>query len=177
VLEAAEEAGIARAILIGPLGMKEAELVDAEAKVEWRTLVLLMEQLSRVVDGDIERLRDVGARMIRTPSYRPFRRFAEAVVSVRRLYDIANRFVAPTNFPHLTLIGQFASDERMHLHAEIPSSHVSCATFFHLFEGSVTQLPALLGLPPAVLIESRVTPRTCDMVVALPRSRSLVART
>jgi PAS domain S-box-containing protein len=175
LIEAAEDAGFPRASLIEPLGMKESELVDEDVKVEWKTLTLLLGQLSRLVDGDVERLRDVGRRMARAPSYAPLRRLSRAVLSVRRLYDVATRFAIPANFPHLRVTAQF-TDGLMRVRGEIPASYAGSTAFWNVSEGSVAQLPTLLGLPPSVIVESRVTPRTCELVVALPRSRSAMAR-
>ena len=176
IIEAAEAAGIPRASLLGPLRLNESDVLDPNAKVEWRTLVLLVEQLASVVDGDVARLREVGSRMMSAPSHAPLRRLAGAVVSPRRLYDIASRFAARANFPHLVLRASFVGEERMHMHGEIPLSYQPCQPFFHVFEGSVAHLPTLIGLPPSVVVESRVTPRTCDFIVALPRPLSLAGR-
>ncbi|MDB4995232.1 MAG: uncharacterized protein JWM74_2664, partial [Myxococcaceae bacterium] len=175
LLEGAEEAGLSRASLIEPLGLKEADLVDTNAKVEWKTIAMLCEHLSRLVDGDVERLREVGRHMSRGPAYEPFRRLAGSIVTVRALYDVANRYAAPANFPHLRLSAEFEGG-RMHLHGEIPASYAPSAAFLHITSGSVSQLPTLLGLPASVILESHVTPRTLDLVVLLPRSRSLVDR-
>jgi PAS domain S-box-containing protein len=178
LLEAADELGIARSTVLEPLGIEERDVVDARVKVEWTTVVMICDQLSRIFDGDPERLREIGRRMSGAPSYAPLRRLARSLVSVRALYEIANRWVAPANFPHLRLLSQFVSRRRMVLHGEIPASYAPSAAFMRIFEGSVTELPRLLDLPPATMVESRITPRTCDFVVELPRARdvSLVSR-
>lgn len=176
LIEAAEDWGIPRKRLLEPLGLAERDVVDPGTKVEWRTVVLLAEQLARLVEGDPTRLQDIGSRMTRVPSHAPLRRLAGVVVSVRTLYDIASRFAGPANFPHLIFRASFDGERRMHMHGEIPLSYMPCEPFFHLFIGSVAQLPILIGLPPAALIESHVTPRTCDLVVALPPSRSFLDR-
>ncbi len=175
LLEGAEGAGLSRASLIEPLGLNEADLVDAKAKVEWRTIVLLCEQVSRLVDGDVDRLRDVGRGMSRTAAYEPLRRLAGSIVTVRALYDVAHRYAAPANFPHLRLAVDFEG-ERMRVRGEIPASYAPSAAFMHISSGSMAQLPVLLGLPPSVIVECHVTPRTLELVVVLPRSRSLIER-
>jgi PAS domain S-box-containing protein len=176
LLEAAEEVGLSRSSVIDPLGLVEADLVDVDVKVEWNTVALMCEQLSRLVNGDVERLREVGRRMSRVPSYEPFRRLAGALLTVRALYDVANRYAGPANFPHLRLEAEFTRDGRMRLHAEIPASYAPSAAFLHITSGSVAQLPVLLGLPPSKIVACRVTPRTLDLVVELPESRSFVER-
>jgi PAS domain S-box-containing protein len=168
LLESAEDLGLSRSSVLDPLGIMEADVVDPRQKVEWTTVVMICDQLSRLLGGDADRLREVGRRMPKLPAYAPLRRLARSVVSVRTLYEIANGWVAPANFPHLRLLSQFLSRRRMVLHGEIPASYAPSAAFMRIFEGSVTELPRLLDLPPATMIESRVTPRTCDFVVDLP---------
>ena len=170
LLESADELGIPRSSVLDPLGIVEADVVDPKRKIEWMTVVMICDQLSRIFDGDADRLREVGRRMHNLPAYAPLRRLARSVVSVRTLYEIANGWVAPANFPHLRLLSQFVSRRRMVLHGEIPASYAPSAAFMRIFEGSATELPRLLDLPPAVMIESRVTPRTCDFVIDLPQT-------
>jgi PAS domain S-box-containing protein len=172
LIEAAESAGIPRHELIAATEMAEEDLVGDKARVEWSTLVLLMEDLARRLGNDEERLRDIGRRMSRVPSYEPLRRVARAIVSVRRLYEVANRWVVPANFPHLRLTSHFAADRRLHMRAEIPPSYAPCAAFFLISEGSIPLLPTLIGLPPSVVIERRVTPRSGELVLELPRAAS-----
>lgn len=175
LIEGAESAGLTRASLLEPLGLTAADVVDPNVKVDWKTLTLILEQLSRLLDDDEDRLRDVGLRISKLPSYEPFRRLARAIVSVQALYDVSNRFMMPASFPHARVKGRFIGD-RLLLRIEIPAAYAPSRAFFLVFEGSVTQLPTLLGLPPAVLVESRVTPRTCDLVLVLPRSHSMMDR-
>lgn len=44
--------GISRAGILAALGMREGDVVDPAAKVEWDTVVRVVEHLSSVVDGD-----------------------------------------------------------------------------------------------------------------------------
>ncbi|MBX3187085.1 MAG: PAS domain S-box protein [Labilithrix sp.] len=176
LIEAAEDAGLARADFCGPLEIAEVDPARDDAKVEWTTLVLVMDEISRLVGGDAERLRDIGRRMSRQPSYAPLRRMAGAFVSVRTLYDLANRWVAPAHFPHLRLTTHWSAPYRLHVSGEIPEPYRASLAFIHIFEGSLTQLPLILGLSEATIIESRLTPRTGEIVLDVPRSTSIVAR-
>jgi PAS domain S-box-containing protein len=175
-LEAAEAAGISRAAVVEPLGLKEEALVARGARVDWTTFTLVLEQIGRLVDGDPERLRDIGRGMTRVPSYEPVRRLARSVVSIRTLYTVATRWIAPANFPHLPLTATFVSDRRLRLDGEIPRTYAACTPFFHICDGSVLELPRLIELPPSTLVESRVTPRTSELVIDLPPSRTIIER-
>jgi hypothetical protein len=86
------------ASILEPLGIAAADVIDDDMKVDWKTVTLLVDQVSRLVDDDVERLREIGRLMSVAPSYAPLRRLAGVIVSVRRLYDIANRYVAPASF-------------------------------------------------------------------------------
>ena len=176
LFEAAEDAGIPRASVIGPLGLDEHSLVDPKARVEWSTLVACCNQLSRLVNDDPERLRYIGTRMSRAPAYEPLRRLARGVVSVERLHDLAARWVAPINFPHCVIHLEHQPGRLMTIRGSIPDAYVACKPFMHLFEGSITHLSTLLGLPPAVIRRSVATDRTLDLVVELPPSRTWPGR-
>lgn len=176
LLESAELAGLARSDLIAPIGLTEAELVDEDAKVSWDTVVLLLERLSTLVDGDPARLRTIGQRMSFAPSYMRVRRIAAAVVSARALYDMALRWIAPANFPHLPLVRTWRPDGRLALTGGIPEPFAASKAFFHVFEGNLMALPTLIGLQPAVITDSEITPRTFRIVVELPPADTLLSR-
>jgi PAS domain S-box-containing protein len=176
LLEAAEAAGFELAGVLGPLGLSEIELRDPRAKIEWNQLAQIMAGFEEMAGGDVDRLKNIGRQMCAVPSYAPLRRVARSVVSVRRLYEIAFRWIAPVSFPHLPLVTRFVSDTRLTAHGEIPSMYAPSATFFHIFEGVLSQIPLMVGCEPAAIVESRISPRTCDLVVDLPRRRTVFER-
>ncbi len=176
ILEASDSIGLDRQQLIAPTGFSERDFVADDARIEWSAFVSLLEQISRAVGHDAARLRDLGRRLLQTPSYAPPRRLARAIVSVRALYEIANRWVAPVSFPHLPFMSAFESARHMRLHVEIPEPYAPSAAFFHLCQGSVVNFPALIDLPPSVVLESKVTPRTFDLLIEIPRGGSILGR-
>jgi len=126
--------------------------------------------------GDVERMRLVGRAIARAPSYVLLQRLARTVVSVNRIYDVATRWGAPAAFPHLVLECQTLSERRLRLTGSIPEPHAPSVAMNHLCEGIFVEAPTLIGLPPATLVTSRVTPRTLDVVIDLPPSPSIGAR-
>lgn len=176
LLEAAEAAGVSRAEILAPLGLREATLFRDDGKVEWSTVVSLVERVSELVGGDVERLRTIGRRMGGTPSYEPVRRVARSVMSIRLFYEIASRVLAPAMFPHVTFTLEHLPGRLLRGHGRIVETEAGCPAFFHIFAGAMAQLPQLVGLPLATIVESRVTPRTIDLVLELPRSRSIPER-
>ncbi|MGZ3449057.1 MAG: two-component system sensor histidine kinase NtrB [Polyangiales bacterium] len=176
LLEAAEDAGFDLAEALRPLGLTEKELRDPPVGLEWNVLAEIMAQLEKLAGGDEDRLKNIGRCMSRVPAYAPLRRVANSVVSVRRLYELATKWIAPVSFPHLPLTTHFVGDRKLVIHAEVPSTYAPSATFFHIFEGVLTQVPRMVGAEAAVISESRITPRTCDLVIELPHQPTLLER-
>lgn len=176
LFESTEAIGIPREELTAPLGIDAGSLVDPRQGVEWGTLVTILERLSAVVGGDVERLRSVGRKMIGTPSYSFLQRIARTVFSLPSLYMAGERWLAPANVPHLHLHTAFPAEHRMHFTCSIPEPYAPSAPYLHIFEGLLSELPTMLGLPPASITRSTVTPRELDMTLELPRSRSMFAR-
>jgi len=176
LFEAVEAIGIRREELVAPLGLDAAQLGDPRTHTDWETFAAILEQLSLRVGGDPERLRGIGRRLARAPSYVFLQQLARTLVSPRRLYEAGHRWVAPATFPHLRLEQEFLSETRVRLRGSIPEPHAPSAAFFYVFEGNLTELPSLLGLPRATIVTSRVTPRTSETIIELPPSSSLLGR-
>ncbi len=176
LLEAAEAIGVRREDLLEPLGVDGALLAKSRNEMEWDAFAKVIDQLSVEIDGDPERLRDVGRALVRVPSYAFFTKIARTFVSPKSLYELGRRWVQPANFPHIRLDLHYLSETRMRVHARIPEPHAGCTALFHVFEGHMTELPSLLGLPRASVVESTVTSRTIDAIFELPLSPSLLGR-
>lgn len=171
LLEAAEAVGLSRADVLGPLGLLHDD-VDAR-KIEWTTAAQLMQRISSLLGDDVARLHALGRAMMHVPSFAPLRQLARSIVSVRTLYDIANNWIAPSNVPHLPLEARWEGERRLVIHGEIPASYAPCEPLFHIFQGTAAHLPTFIDLPPARVVESRVTPRTIDLLLEVPPSRTL----
>jgi PAS domain S-box-containing protein len=176
LFEAAEGIGVRRERLVTPLGLDAAALVDPRIGVDWDVLVALLDQLSKEVGGNIERLRDVGRRMVAAPSFALLQRIARTVLSLQSLYLAGDRWIATANIPHLVLQTTFPEDDRMHFRCTIPEPYAPSAPYLHIFEGLLCEVPKLLGLPPATIVTTNLTPRSLDLVLQLPTSRSLFDR-
>jgi PAS domain S-box-containing protein len=176
LFEAAEAIGIAREQLTTPLGLDPDQLAAPRGEIEWDTLVALLDRLSIVLDGDVERMRVIGRKMTRAPSFEFLQRIARSVFSLQSLYEVGERWVAPASVPHLRLQTTFPSEDRMLFRCSIPEPHAPSLPYLYIFEGLLLELPSMLGLAPATLVSSRVTPRELELVLDLPPSRSLLAR-
>jgi PAS domain S-box-containing protein len=176
LFEAAEEIGVRREELVAPLGLDAAQLTAPRGELEWDTLVALLDQLSLRVDGDVERMRAVGRKMVNAPSFFFLREIARTVISLQGLYLAGERWVAPAAVPHLVLQTDFPSEDRYHFRCSIPDLYAASAPYLHIFEGLLVEVPSILGLAPAVIVTSTVTPRELDIVLDLPPSRSALGR-
>lgn len=176
VFEASEAVGLRREDLVPPSGPDVAFLSDPHNEIEWTTYVALLERMADLVDQDVDRTRGIGRAVCRAPSYDFLQGIARTVLSPHRLYEAGARWVAPATCPHLTLEQTFVSENRLRVRASIPQPHAPCETFFHVFEGVLQEIPTLLGLPRATIVSSAATPRVLEVLVDLPRSRSLLGR-
>ncbi len=174
LIEATESAGISRASLVE--GLDCDHLMNTRKRVQWTTMVALLERLSVLVVGDVERMRDVGAHMVQVPSYDFMQKLAGNLVSPQSLYESGGRWVAPALFPHVQISLDVLPNRRLRHRAEIPAPHPGSRPFYYIFEGVLCELPRLLGLPRASLEQSVVTPHTCDNVIVVPPSKSFLAR-
>lgn len=176
LFEAAETIGVPRGELVAPLGLDPNALTDPRRGIAWDTLVLLLQTLSDRLGGNIDSLRQVGRAMLHVPSFALLQRVGRAVVSLQNLYYAGDRWIAPANVPHLVMQTTFPAENRMHFRCEIPEPYAGSAPYLHIFEGLLCATPTLLGMPPATVLASTVSARELDMDLALPPSRSLVAR-
>lgn len=176
LFESAERVGVARAELTEPLGLDANDLVDPKRGIDWDTLVLVLEQLSEILDGDVERMRAVGRAMVGVPSFALLQRVGRAVLSLRNLYLAGDRWVATANVPHLVLRTTFPAHDRMSFRCSIPEPYAASAPYLHVFEGLLCAVPTMIGLPPAQIVATKVTPRELDIILELPPSESIVDR-
>jgi PAS domain S-box-containing protein len=176
LFEAAEQVGVTREALCAPLRLTPARLTAPRGELEWDTFVAVLDQLSRQLDGDVERMRAVGRTMVNAPSFSFMRGIAGTLISLQSLYLAGERWVAPASVPHLLLRSTFPAEDRLHFRCTIPELYAPSAPYLHIFEGLLVELPRMLGQVPARIVRTTVTPRVLDMVLDLPRSRSLFGR-
>lgn len=175
LFEAAEANGVPRAALTEPLGLDPARLVDPREGIDWDTLVAILDRLSGLVGG-VEGLRRVGVAMATVPSFTVLQRVGRAVLSVRSLYLAGERWVGAANVPHLVTRTTFPEPDRTAFRCVVPEPYAPSAPYLHIFEGLLCAVPSIIGLPPATILRTKVTPRELDILLAHPRSRSLLER-
>ncbi|MDB4994679.1 MAG: uncharacterized protein JWM74_2111 [Myxococcaceae bacterium] len=175
LFEASEAVGVRREELVAALGL-DAERLTKQRLIEWDTVASMLDQLSLRLDGDVERLRGVGRAMVHAPSYAFLQRLARATVPVRFLYEAGDRWLAPSAMPELSIDVTYPSEDVRRMCVSIPEREAPSKVYFHVFEGLLSELPTLLGLPTATIVKSHVTGHTLDITLLLPRSSSLIGR-
>lgn len=175
-LEGFEALGLDRDALLSEVGLDRSAVADRRGYIEWGKLASLLELGWTRLGADAARMRLVGRVVARAPSHALLRRLARTVVSANRVYEIGTRWGAPADFPHLRLEHEPLSERLHRFRASIPEPHAPSLAFFHVFEGVLVEVPALLGLPRATIVKSEATPRTLEVVLELPRSPSIAAR-
>ena len=95
---------------------------------------------------------------------------------MNRIDDIAMRWGTPSAFPHISIEYEALSERRLRFLGSIPEPHAPSIAMQYLCEGVLVEMPTLIGLPPATIVRSQVTPRTIDVVIDLPPSPSIGAR-
>jgi PAS domain S-box-containing protein len=168
--------GLRREELLAGLPVNGPSLTKPGSTIEWEAFASILERVWTKRGSDPERMREVGRALARAPSYSFLKRLARTAVSPHALYDAGYRWLAPASFPHLSLHQAFVTRDRLRIIASIPEPHAPSAPFFYTFEGVLTELPTFLGLPRATIAKSRVTPRTIEVDIDLPRTASVFAR-
>ncbi|MGZ3453915.1 MAG: two-component system sensor histidine kinase NtrB [Polyangiales bacterium] len=175
-LDGFDAVGLDRDELLTAVGLDANTVADPRAYIEWTTFVALLDLGWTKLGRDVERMRLVGRAVARAPSYVLLQRLARTVVSVKRIYDVGTRWGSPAALPHILLEQETVSERRLRFRGTIPEPHAPSIAIQHLFEGILAEVPTLIGLPPATIVSSRVTPRTIDVVIDLPSSPSIGAR-
>lgn len=176
LLDAAEEEGVPRASLVSRAGI----VSSAARPMTWDVLVHLVDELARILEGDTRRLHRIGRRMLATPGTQPGKRLG--VASVRGLYELSQEWFARLDFPHLRYFVRFdragiaLEPTRVAIHLAIPEPHAPSTSFLRLVEGALVAMPNRVGLRLATVVESKVTARSLDLDLDLPRDRSLLER-
>jgi PAS domain S-box-containing protein len=176
LFETAEAEGIAPERIAEALPFDVAYLTNPRCRVDWATFLAANDRVGELLGGDPERLRQLGERMLRMPSFAFMQRMARLLVAPARIYELGNRWVTPSLMPQLPPPStRRLPDGRLVIEAELPVSHRSAESFLHIFTGNLRAAPTLLGLAPAV-VDARVEPFRIEATIRLPASHTLVER-
>lgn len=93
-------------------------------------------------------LEELGATMVRVPSYGFMRTAASYALSVRQLHELGQRWIAPALFPGLQMSLVDVDARTMRVRTRIPPHLRGSSEFFHICRGMVSALSTLLDQRP-----------------------------
>jgi len=174
-LEALDEEGIAVDSIADGLPTSLAELRDPAARIDWDVYAELLERIEQLC-GDRLPPEEIGARIVRVPSFDLMKRAAQLLVSPRQLHEFGTRLFAPSFFPNVVVRNEWLPSGRVVVTGELMPGYRESKAFFRMCHGNVAAAPELLDLPRATIEEQMVTGRMGRMVLLLPPSHTLAAR-
>lgn len=176
LIEAVVEAGIEPERLVEGLGVSVAELRDVRRRVDWNVFAALHDN----VEGALGRgmaLEDVGARIVRAPSFALLQLLGGSVVDARALHRAGARWLSPVIFPHIEvcLSESAENDRRLVIEARVPAEYREGRAFFQVCAGSLRMVSALVDGRPSI-VESRIDGWRAVYTVTLPERVSFLSR-
>ncbi len=176
LFEMCAAAQIARHALEEPFSDDERTRFAGKGPVDWDTFARLIDRLFELLGHDEERLRQMGRMMHQAPSQSFYVNLARHVGSLRHLYEAA-RWSASGNFPHLDLAVHYRPrSHEVEIVGTIPAPHRPCVPIHFITQGAMQELPRLVELGSACILESDVRGERSVTLLGVPRERSLVGR-
>jgi PAS domain S-box-containing protein len=175
LLESAELHGVDCKQVMTVLGSNPSDMLADGTRLEWGTIAATFDEVGRLVDGDVAKLRAIGRDMQHGKTPDIVRDVARGILTPRGLYRFIDRWVTPA-YPHFRLYYRFLGNRRLEMRAEVPEPHAASLAFFEVMAGRIIAIPELLDLPPCEVIEERVTERSADLALQLPRHESIPSR-
>jgi two-component system cell cycle sensor histidine kinase/response regulator CckA len=175
VLDVLEAADVPLEPIVRGLPVSLAELRDTGERIDWDVLVELLARVERSCGDDLP-LEEIGARILKVPSFELLRRAGQLLMGPRLLYEIAGRVVAPTMFPDVVVRQTWLPSGRLVVTGQLPPHYRESIPFFRLCHGNVAALPRLLDLPASKIEEQALSGRSGRLVLLPPPSHTLAAR-
>ncbi len=175
LLDAAEGAGISVNAVVSGLPVSLAELRDPARRIDWDVFVDLLDRLDAEC-ADRLPLEELGARILKVPSFHLLRRAGQLFMTPRQLYELGRRFVAPAFFPNVLVTVEWLGSGRLVVEGELLAGYRESVPFFRMCHGNVAAFPRLLDLPDARIEEQAFTGRRGRLVLVPPASHTLAAR-
>jgi PAS domain S-box-containing protein len=175
ILEVLDEAGVSLEALTDGLPVSVADLRAPHARIDWDVFIELLARVEARC-GEALPPEEIGVRILKVPSFEFLRRTGRLVVSPRRLYEIADRWVGPALFPTVVTRLEWLPSGRVAVTGDLLPGYRGSETFFRICFGNIAALPRLLDLPPSTIEEQVLTARRGRLVLLPPRSHTLGVR-
>lgn len=160
--------------LVGDLPIPVTDGATIVGAVEWMHFAEFMKRLGRRVGGE-EGLEACGGLVYQLGPTTLVRGMAGIAASPLALYRVAAGWALPRAMPGIEMRLDASKHGHLEIHARLAPGLRACPEIFHFAAGAARVLPRILGLPEAV-VSSRVSDREAHYEIALPPSRSWMAR-
>jgi two-component system, cell cycle sensor histidine kinase and response regulator CckA len=175
ILEVLEEAGVPVDAHLARIAFPIQQLREPGARIDWDIFVTFVDGLEAVC-GTTLSLEEIGARVLRVPSFQFLQLAAKLVIRPKHLYAVANRMVAPAMFSNVTVTTQWLPTGRVAVTGEIMPGYRESLAFHRICHGNVAALPKLLDLPASKIEDQRLGARRARVVLLPPGSHTLAAK-
>jgi PAS domain S-box-containing protein len=175
LLEALEEAGFDIAPIVEGLPVSARELRNTAHRIDWDVFAEFLARIDARYGGALP-LEELGARMLKVPSFDFLRHAGRLFVSPKQLYEIAQRFVAPALFANVVVQHEWIDSGRLLVTGEILAGYRESVPFFRVCHGNVAALPRVLDLPASAIEEQSFSGTRGRLVLLPPTSHTLSVR-
>jgi PAS domain S-box-containing protein len=157
--------------LVAGLPVTLAELRDTSNRIGWDVFVELLAR----IDAKCGPIEEIGARIVKVPSFELLWRGGRLFFSAKQLYDLGVRFVAPALFP-VVMTGEWHPSGQAIFEFEILPGYRDSIHFVRICIGNIVATPMALNLPPSKVIEQTYDARSARLVLLPPASHTLLGR-
>ncbi|MDB4954932.1 MAG: uncharacterized protein JWO36_2501 [Myxococcales bacterium] len=175
IFEALEGTEVSIETLVKGFPCSLTELRDPNARIDWDVFVELLDRIESVC-GDTLTAEEIGARMLKVPSFDLLRRAGQLLVSPRQLYEVGVRLVAPAMFSNVIVRNEWLPSGRLVITGELLAGYRESIMYFRICHANVAAVPRLLGLPASKIEEQALSGRRSRLVLLPPPSHTLPAR-
>ncbi len=157
--------------LVAGLPVTLDQLRDTKNRIGWDVFTDLLARVDEL-RGPIE---EIGARIVKVPSFELLWRGGQLFFNARQLYDVGVRYVAPAFFP-VAITAEWLPSGRVIFDFEILPGYRESVHFIRICIGNIVATPQALGLPASKVEEQRFDARRARLVLLPPPSHTLVSR-
>lgn len=149
LLEAAEQHGYPREVVLQGIDVPEAALRRKLARIPWNTLAAALDNVHRA-GASMRELEGMGEHLAKSP-HLVVQNVSNFFVRPEHLMYVGLRWVGPALFPVLAHELEYRG-RHMRLRLELPASFPGSVPFFHITKGTLASVPQIIGHPKALVL-------------------------
>ena len=153
--------------------MSRSVLEDPGKRVPWNDWVDLCNRFEELIGSEaVEASAEV---IVEADFTAQLRKLARGLVEPRHAYRLAAKWFLPYAYRHLEVEHRPLDEHRLSFRISIPEGFRPCRAWLLMARGGLRVLPRILALPDAD-VEGSVGERSLDLIIQLPRSRTMGTR-